>query len=936
MPSVLDEAQVRRIESVHGGFLYQHLYAVSLLLSGPQIGWSEVAVERDEDIEVELPEQRLYIQVKKRAGNLTFGDISDVLDRFAEVRREHQSKRRIGTPVCWIVSNAEPGADLAGRFKTDWPADVHMRTPRTCTGDPALLPVPGHTLELMLETCVRLAKQVPHATLQPETLIWKLAALVQYLTTGAMQSEHILAAEDLQPLLEQLITRLQSLPEALDDYQPQEDEPPYQSDDQVRLITGFSGSGKTSWVGEVGRHTAAPLLYFDVAEMPSAGVPSSLAREMAAFVLPEGSPERQKVLLPGVSGIQSLRVIDSFVAEHIKDMTIVLDNAHRVSSDILVEMVRSMRGVKWIVLAQDWPGSRLFVTSTKAKAETLSGWSRDTIAQDATSIGCFGSIENFQVLHDLTGGLPLFVRDAIRICKEGYQGDLASYVKDLSDHVSLQTTSQEVIVSQVVGRLSEDAKAFTSLLSIFTIPFNRDLVMEVTATALRLTRTQAALQLRALHSWGIIRSSAGGDVFLHDSFRLLASERLSELPDVVVANAREGIYRAVWANRTGGGPDRFRLLARLMFETRRIQNLVDLLTNTAEIVTEYGIEEEMAELLLKAAEDTSLSPEDRFWAEDTLAFWALNRNDAKEARARFEKIQALVKEFTPSETIRVAVLSKELVVAGLEADLVKLKRVFSHAIASSSEALARRIITYNYARSLLKCKRPDLALKIATGLVNDYYRLLGITPKDVFFHKLYETMNKIRDFEDNQDEVKRLADSLDLQGSAAHKLGSIQPFAKLHAHKFFLLSSSFTSAVRVGLDFVDECLADMGDADCARDFIENFLLPVVNEQKIIGALVPVSCQYAVVLAYCAAFDLAAKTLQEMAPYIVEGTVGAVEYQNNINLVERIKRGEIRLRRRKHLPAMRSSKKPPRNPGKIGRNDPCPCKSGLKFKKCCGY
>jgi hypothetical protein len=26
--------------------------------------------------------------------------------------------------------------------------------------------------------------------------------------------------------------------------------------------------------------------------------------------------------------------------------------------------------------------------------------------------------------------------------------------------------------------------------------------------------------------------------------------------------------------------------------------------------------------------------------------------------------------------------------------------------------------------------------------------------------------------------------------------------------------------------------------------------------------------------------------------------------------------------------------PPPRPGKIGRNDPCPCGSGLKYKKCC--
>jgi hypothetical protein len=73
---------------------------------------------------------------------------------------------------------------------------------------------------------------------------------------------------------------------------------------------------------------------------------------------------------------------------------------------------------------------------------------------------------------------------------------VAAYVNDLAEHLSLQTTSQEVIVSQVLRRLSEDARAFASLLSIFTVPFSRDVVLQVIAPPLRLTRTQAALQLR--------------------------------------------------------------------------------------------------------------------------------------------------------------------------------------------------------------------------------------------------------------------------------------------------------------------------------------------------------------------------------------------------------------------------------------------------------
>jgi hypothetical protein len=212
----------------------------------------------------------------------------------------------------------------------------------------------------------------------------------------------------------------------------------------------------------------------------------------------------------------------------------------------------------------------------------------------------------------------------------------------------------------------------------------------------------------------------------------LASERLTELSDVVVLNAREELYRVVWTSKAGGGPDKFRLLARLMFETRRIKGLVDLLTNTAETVTEYGIEGEMAEMLVKAAEDTSLSPEDHFWAEDTLAFWALNRKNLEEAGTRFEKIQALVTQFAPSESIQVSVLTKELLIAGLQADSLNLQRVYESAMASCPSDMARRIVTYNYAHGLMTCGRSDLALEIVSELVDDYYRVLGITPNRTY------------------------------------------------------------------------------------------------------------------------------------------------------------------------------------------------------------
>src|SRR5882762_1599848 len=67
----LDPRQIARIESVHRGFLYQHLYAAGCLLLAGQHGVCSVTVEFDEDVELELDSgDRVYIQIKTRSSPL--------------------------------------------------------------------------------------------------------------------------------------------------------------------------------------------------------------------------------------------------------------------------------------------------------------------------------------------------------------------------------------------------------------------------------------------------------------------------------------------------------------------------------------------------------------------------------------------------------------------------------------------------------------------------------------------------------------------------------------------------------------------------------------------------------------------------------------------------------------------------------------------------
>src|SRR5690606_2227472 len=116
-PSTLTPAQEIRIEAVHRGFLYQHLYAVACLLNSGQTGAIAVTVERDEDIELVTPAGRTYIQVKTRAQAIMPVDIKSALDRFDALRQEHAQGRRPGKATFVVVVNRALGPTLAGQVQ---------------------------------------------------------------------------------------------------------------------------------------------------------------------------------------------------------------------------------------------------------------------------------------------------------------------------------------------------------------------------------------------------------------------------------------------------------------------------------------------------------------------------------------------------------------------------------------------------------------------------------------------------------------------------------------------------------------------------------------------------------------------------------------------------------------------------------------------------
>jgi hypothetical protein len=211
----LDEAQEKRIAAVHGGFLYQHLFAVACLLKAKASNVRSVVIERDEDVEIVLADTRIYVQVKTRSAPLIPSDLGTALDRFQLLREQHKQGLRQGTPLFVVASNQPPGPKLGTQIKQgELGEDVQFIQPgQARPAELACLPDCWTDLSNAVTECVKLAETIPHGVLVPESLVWKLAGKVQAAATGHQNlGGYTFHSESLPALFEQLLTQLQRLP----------------------------------------------------------------------------------------------------------------------------------------------------------------------------------------------------------------------------------------------------------------------------------------------------------------------------------------------------------------------------------------------------------------------------------------------------------------------------------------------------------------------------------------------------------------------------------------------------------------------------------------------------------------------------------------------------------------------------------------------------
>lgn len=937
-PPVLDRRQLERIQSVHRGFLYQHLYAAACLLRAGASATTTVRVETDEDVEVVGLSGCHYIQVKTRSDPLVFSDIDGALQRFDAIRQEHVAGRRHGAASFVIASNAAPGPELTRRLANPaWPPDVALNWPVTTTPIPPSLPTPWPDLEAALADVSACASSLPFAKLAGDTLTWKLAGCIQAAAAGLPpRTDHAFRADELTALFEQLVVQLHDFPAPPPLYRPQADEPALRSAERVRVITGFSGAGKTSWVSQAALHTVGDVFYFNIGDIPSTALVGTVSRELAGHLFGGAGGTLGEVVLPGATGSEILLAINRQLASQSATVTLVIDNAHRVSADDIRALATGCDQLSFILLCQPSPTVQEIEARLAVRAEELRGWTTDTIAAEGQSCGCQGDFAAYDRLRRLTGGLPLFVQNALRIAANEYGGSAVQFCADIEAQTHITETAQELILRRAFAEFGEADRAGLGALALSETPLSRDDMTALLKAAADLSDTQIATLLRRARSTGLVQFYGGDRINVHDAVRTIARTGLTDAGDEAMRRAYVALKDILISSiQRSWSLQKVSQLIRTYVALGETRPIVQFATE--ELFHEMGIMPEITAFLEQAAVAETNDPEQRFWALDGLVFGQLKENASTNVTARLDAMSALVADHNLGADEKLAVGMKKMIVAARHQRVDEVRAAMEEMgrlLPDNPEH--RRIARYNFAHALFELGQFKGCIEAVGKLIPEYFEVLGITPDDIFMKNPDKIFPLLPNDRDNTDDLKHLADCMDLCAKALNSDGQDAGMLRIQAMKFYAMAHAFDSHFRVGQELVDEFVSRR-DYIGARGIFEQNLLPSINQLKLTSRVIPIRSQYAVILAYCGDFKAADAEMARLASYEAGlSEQGQTELQTQRRLINHLRvvppppqwdPGAL-ARRPAPQPLQRSGRK-------IGVNEPCPCGSGKKYKKCHG-
>ncbi len=896
MSDVIDTAQLNRIEATHRGFFYQHIFAAACLIALAQHGPGEgrvIGIERDEDIELSTDSHLYYLQIKTRQRDLQRVDVADALVRFKSLESKLKKAGEKRELVFAIVANRSAGSTLAGDLP-DWPENCHY----VCPGQPLdghpLVPEPTENISTLLEMTEASAETLAFPGLIPSTLVLKLAAHVQYVATGETDESHVhlIAEEELPALFETYVLQMQQFPLLPASYRPQRNEPQLSSGERVRLISGFSGAGKTAWASMQALTSPQPMIYCDIGSYPSAALASALAREIAASLLGvTGEAGR----LPAVQGLDALSwVSDQLGPREIRPL-IVLDNVHVMPADALRAVLDRTPNLDFILLGQPIDALPALAARIGITIENLEGWSRETVAAVFAESGSAldpASAERWRVM---TAGLPLYVINAAVVSQSAYDGDTDTFLRDLSQGVEREATAQALILESVFEQLDDNEAIILCTLGRSGVSLKLAEIETIVSSIE--DGISARRPLRRLSRLGLVQA-VGSDAWRsHDALSVVTLAALADWPEA----RRIGITRALadtlfQSLQDQQRLDRLAVWIRLLPDLGMTEVLADLATN--EIFHEVGNFDDLVVVLESFAADDAASADARFTALDALAYHAMQRDPrTQDIGARLTRMRNLLEnEDVTDQDAPLTLAMKEMIFAGTNNDQDAVLHAFERAeIGLGDDPLRHRILRYNFAVSLFHLDNFHLSLRSAGEVALEIYQLLGIDPIDVVGANADDLRAMIGEINtETQDELKRLADCLSLCSMCQRALGSVPALTRVHAAKFYQQAAAWRSMAKEAQENAQDLL-DLGDADGAINVFETFVLPVVDRFGLDDLHIEIRSFFAVTLAYAGRIEEARTAIAALTPYLDSLEPFQVHgIGQQVELIEEISRGSVRL------------------------------------------
>jgi hypothetical protein len=322
---------------------------------------------------------------------------------------------------------------------------------------------------------------------------------------------------------------------------------------------------------------------------------------------------------------------------------------------------------------------------------------------------------------------------------------------------------------------------------------------------------------------------------------------------------------------------------------------------------------------------------------DGLVFGELKVGASTDVTAKLEAMSALIADHNLGADEKLAVGMKKMLVAARHQKVDEVRAAMEEMARMLPDSPAhRRIASYNFAHALFELGQYKGCIDAIAPLMKEYFDVLGIAPADIFMKNPDKISPLLPKNRDNTDDLKHLADCMDITAKALNRSGQDAGMLRIQAMKFYAMAHAFDSHFRTGQDLVDEFVSRR-DYIGARNIFEQNLLPSINQLKLSARVIPIRSQYAVILAYCGDFSAANAEMARLAPYEAGlNEQGQTELQMQRRLISRLRisppapQWDPRI-----LPEYSAPQTTQRRGPKVGVNELCPCGSGKKYKRCCG-